>query len=80
LWLIVRHRLARRRPGVRLGLQFLEDLLDAILLGDRLVEEELELGHAAQADPLGDLAPQERQGAASAFSVSRSAFSSPIEV
>src|SRR6188508_2610199 len=52
-----------RRPGVRLGLQFLEDLLDAILVGDGLVEEELELGHAAKPDPLGDLAAQEGEGA-----------------
>src|SRR5471032_3244155 len=52
-----------RRPCVRFGLQFLEDLLDPILLGDRLVEEELELGHTAEPHPLRDLAPQERQGA-----------------
>src|SRR5450759_1198782 len=48
-------------PHVGLGLQLLEDLLDAVVLGDRGVVEELELRHAPQAHPLPDLAPQERR-------------------
>src|SRR5437868_15460037 len=46
------------------GLELLEDLPDAIVLGDGLVEEELELGHAPEAHPLGDLPAEERQGSA----------------
>src|SRR5450759_4943884 len=46
---------------VGLGLQLLEDLLDAVVLGDRGVVEELELRHAPEAHPLPDLAPQERR-------------------
>src|SRR4051794_40223528 len=53
--------------GVSLGLEFLEDLLDAILMGDRLVVEELQLRRAAQAQPLRNLAPQEGRGAAECF-------------
>src|SRR5204862_5134201 len=52
-----------RRPGVRLGLDFLEGLLDAVVLGDRLVVGEFELGHPPEADALRDLAAQERRGA-----------------
>src|SRR5450830_875321 len=57
-------RLSRCRAvasRVGLGLQLLEDLLDAVVLGDRGVVEELELRHAPQAHPLPDLAPQERR-------------------
>src|SRR5262252_6979861 len=45
------------------GFQVLEDLFDAILPGDRFVVEELQLGHAPQAQALAELAPQKRRGA-----------------
>jgi hypothetical protein len=45
-----------------LGLQILQDALDAVLALDVLVEEELKFGNASQAQPLADLPAQERLG------------------
>src|SRR5688572_13687494 len=42
--------------------QVAQDLLDAILVHDRLVEVELDLRHAAQPQPAADLPPEERCG------------------
>ena len=66
--------LGHRRPGASVSaggrrarparaLDLLEDPLDAVAALDRLVEEELELGHAAQPQPAADLAAQERRRA-----------------
>ena len=51
------------RCARRLLVELLQDLLDAVLVRDRLVEPELELGDAPQLHPAADLAPQERRGA-----------------
>lgn len=39
-----------------------EELLDAILTGDRLVVQEFQLRHAFQTEPRADLAAEERDG------------------
>jgi hypothetical protein len=49
---------SRRRTG-GLGANLVEQLLDPVLAGDRLVVDELELGDALQAQPRADLAPEE---------------------
>src|SRR3954469_14862678 len=51
------------RARRRLGLQVLQDLLDAIVLRDRLVVEERQLRHAPQPDARAELAAQERRRA-----------------
>ena len=43
-----------------------QELLDAVLAGDRLVVDELQLGHALQPQPRADLAAQERRARARA--------------
>src|SRR5688572_21754328 len=48
------------------GVLFVEvaqDLLDAVLMGNRLVEAEVDLGHAPQPQPAGNLPPEKRRGA-----------------
>src|SRR5690348_18333406 len=54
-----------RRAGALVGFRFqlLQDLFDAVLVRDRFVVEELELGRAAQADALADVMAQEGRGA-----------------
>src|SRR5688572_2205685 len=52
------------RRGGTLRLEVLQNLLDPVLLLDRLVEEEIELGDALEAKPLADLPAQERGRAA----------------
>jgi hypothetical protein len=65
-----------RRPGRRLdevgavdrarrvlGVNFLDDLLDARLCRDRFVEDELDFGHAPQRQPLGQQVADEAGGA-----------------
>src|SRR5476649_1993315 len=47
----------------RVGLDLVEQLLDAVLARDRLVDHELQLGHALQPEPRSDLPPQERNRA-----------------
>ena len=50
----------------------LQDLLDAGLVGDRLVEDELDVGHAPQPQALSELPPHERRDALQgAFACSR---------
>src|SRR5947207_10913675 len=44
-------------------LEVLQDLFDAVLVLDRFVEPELDLGHPAQAQPAADLAAEKRRGA-----------------
>jgi hypothetical protein len=51
------------RAPLVLVLEVLQDLFDAVLVLDRLVEPELDLGHAAQAQPGADLAAEKRRGA-----------------
>src|SRR6478752_5623868 len=46
-----------------LRLQLMQDLLDAILSGHRLIVDELQLRSALQAEPPADLPPQERSHA-----------------
>src|SRR5688500_3191071 len=48
---------------LRLLLELLKNLFDAVLVRNRFVEPELELRHAPQLHPAADLAPQERRGA-----------------
>src|SRR4030095_6270193 len=43
--------------------QVAQDLLDAVLVTDRFVESELDLGHAAQAQPCTDLPAEKRRRA-----------------
>src|SRR5262245_11288622 len=50
-----------------LGVNFLDDLLDAILGRHRLVEDELHFGRAAQRQPLGQQVPDEAAGALERF-------------
>src|SRR5919197_3860015 len=45
------------------GVQLVEQLLDAILAGNRLVVDELQVGYAAQPQPRSDLPTQEGRGA-----------------
>jgi hypothetical protein len=45
-----------------LRVDFLDQLFDTGLVLDRLVEEELQFGHAAQPQPLPELTAQERGG------------------
>ena len=58
---------AAGRAGVFAGrvlfVDLVDELLDARVLLDRLVEAELELRHAAQAEPAGELPAHERHGA-----------------
>src|SRR5207253_5774133 len=49
--------------GVGAGMNVVEDLLDAVLAGDRTVVEESKLGNTLEAQPRADLPPQERSGA-----------------
>src|SRR4051794_14798239 len=50
--------------GTRVGrVDLLQQLLDPRLVGDRLVEHEINLRDPAQAEPLGELAPHERRHA-----------------
>ena len=53
----------RRSSRNRSALDVVQQLLDAVLSGDRLVVAELELGHAPQPQPRADLAAQERRRA-----------------
>src|SRR6185503_17975355 len=54
---------ARRFLGVFADANLVEELLDAVLPGDRLVVDEIELGDALQPQARADLAPQERHRA-----------------
>src|ERR1700722_11488748 len=47
----------------RLGVNFVDELLDAILAGDGLIDHEVNLGRALQPEPCADLAAQKRRRA-----------------
>ena len=59
-------RILHRARGV-LGVNLLDDLLDAILGRDRFVEDELHFGRAAQRQPLGEQMAHEAAGALERF-------------
>ena len=57
-----RHRWRRGRSAARAGvLDLVQQLLDAVLAGDRFVVDERQLGDALQAEPRPDLPAQERR-------------------
>src|SRR5580765_2245845 len=64
LVVVIGGRFGRHGAAGAAGADAVEELLDPVLAGDRLVVEELEFGHALQPQPRTDLAPQEHRGAA----------------
>ena len=71
-----------QRPSPRglFLLELLEDLLDAILRGDRLIEDEVHFGRSAQRHPRAQQVPHVRGGARSAFAVFLRSAASPMMV
>src|SRR5687767_10814745 len=63
----INHRGILDRAGGVFGVNLLDDLLDAILRGYRLVEDELDLRNAAQREPLGEQVPDEPRRALESF-------------
>src|SRR3954452_2109350 len=60
---IIFTRFGKRRLPLGFGTQSLQDLFDAVVLLDRLVEHPGELGHTFELEPPSDVTPQEGRGA-----------------
>src|SRR5258708_15077884 len=64
LVVVIGGRIRRHGAAGAAGADGVEELLDPVLAGDRLVVKELELRHALQPQARADPAPQEHRGAA----------------
>src|SRR5688500_9628934 len=64
---VIRGGIRHRCPLAFLFMKVAQDLLDPILVGDRLIEAEVDFGNAPQPQPATEMPPQERRRALEGF-------------